>query len=459
MGTTLDDDGLLWCAAPRMLFAVNAAEIDLVADGVRSRCHCWVLPPRHETDFLEGLATPACAMLTAGDGTLLAALQTGMVVCDPRLLPKPHVPSVSLRRVSSNDVVRFAPDVLTEVSVPPQPSGGAAVSLPAFPHRVEIDFAADTLAAPTNALVEYRLDGIDDAWIAAPLQGRAAYPTLPAGIYRFRLRSSDHATRWTPEGPTLTLVVAPPVWETLWFRTLALATVAAGAAGAALAAAARQGRQRVARLRQQAAIDGERIRLARDMHDEVGTNLTQIALLAEVAKDDAAANQVERLETMARISRETVAALDELVWTVDPGNDTLAHLLSYACRSASETLREFGVKCDVESPTDLPLLATPGRFRRGVLLIVKEAVTNVLAHARARRVVVRIAADDGRLKISIADDGEGITSTAAGSGAGLGNMRHRAWELGGSCRVEPGPAGGTVVAIDLPLASIATANA
>jgi len=445
VGAVCDATGRLWAASPRMLFVVDLAELGHVADGVADRCHCWVLPPRYETDFLEGLATPTCAMLSTTGGTLLVARQSGLVVCDPARLPTPTAPAVVVHSVSSDQTSRL-------ISGSGHGQATTVASLPPAPRRVEIDFGVASLLAPTNARVEYRLEGIDDTWMSAALHGRATYPALPAGTYAFRLRSSTHDAGWAPRAAAVTVAVATPLWETWWFRLIALTTVSGLAAAAAMAVVGHLGRRRMALLRQQAAVHDERMRLARDMHDEVGTNLTQIALLAEIAKDDARQEQAEQLDTVARISRETVTALDELVWAVDPGNDTLPHLLSYACRYASETLREFGVTCDVERPVDLYAVPTPGDMRRGVLLIVKEAITNVISHARASRVVLRMAVDDGRLRITIADDGGGLAfGGRAGGGAGLGNMRHRAAELGGRCDVTSDPNGGTIVRLELPL--------
>jgi signal transduction histidine kinase len=234
-----------------------------------------------------------------------------------------------------------------------------------------------------------------------------------------------------------------------------LGLVALGAATIAAAAIRQRAQRRLAIVRQETAVEHERIRLARDMHDAIGTNLTQIALLAEVAKSADDAEQEEHLDTVARISRDTVAALDELVWEVNPGNDDLPHLLSYVCGYASETLRRFGVACHVERPATIPPLPASAGFRRGVLLLVKEALTNVLAHARAAEVRFRVAADGGRLRISISDDGVGLDPAQDAAGDGLGNMRQRAAELGGRAWIESGAAGGTTVFFDLPLASAA----
>jgi ligand-binding sensor domain-containing protein/two-component sensor histidine kinase len=440
VGMTLDHDGRLWCGCPRLVFATSLAELEAIADGTRGLCHCWVLPPVHETAFLESVATPRCGMLTDDAGRVIVARQRGLAICDPARLPAIQPPRVAIEAVTSDRVARYG-SALTAPA-----AGQVEVGIPAGGRGVEIEFAARTLVAPTDARLEYRLDGIDDDWRPAPLHATAAYAFLPTGTHRFHVRSSTHAGASHSGSSLLALTIAPRPWETWWFRAGAGAAVAV----ATLLVASFRSRRRIAGFRQQAAIDRERMRIARDMHDEVGTSLTQIALLAELAKADPAEEQADRLDVVARISRQAVVALDELVWSVNPSNDTLTHLLSYACGLASETLAEFGIAAEIQRPATVPPVAVGVDFRRNVLLIVKEAITNVIKHADARRVTVRIVTSERRLMIEITDDGRGLPPPPR-QDSGLANIRQRATDLGGSCRIQAAPGGGTGIHLDLPL--------
>lgn len=443
VGMTLDHEGRLWCGCPRVVFAVSCAELEAVADGSRGLCHCWVLPPVHETAFLESVATPRCAMLTDAAGRVIVARQRGLAICDPARLPVIHPPRVAIETVFSDRVARFQTTLGDRAARP------LTVGLPAGGRGVEITFAARTLVDPTNVRLEYRLDGIDDDWQPALLHATAAYAFLPSGSHQFHVRSSTHAAASDAGSSLLTLTVAPQPWETWWFRTAAGAAVAL----ATLLVASLRGRRRIAGFRQQAAVDRERMRIARDMHDEVGTTLTQIALLAELAKADPAEEQTDRLDVVARISRQAVVALDELVWSVNPANDTLAHLLSYACGLASETLAEFGIAAEIQRPATVPPVGVDVDFRRHVLMIVKEAITNVIKHADAGRVTVRIVTSERRLTIEIIDDGQGLPPEPR-QGSGLANIRQRATDLGGTCLIDAAPEGGTRISLDLPLPKV-----
>jgi signal transduction histidine kinase/ligand-binding sensor domain-containing protein len=449
-GMAADGIGRLWCTASRLMFAVDLAELNRVADGAADLCHCWRLPATDEYPFLESISYPRCPLVLDDGGRLLVPRQTGMAVCEPSRLAASRPVPVTIERVERDRLTRWR-------SPPAQAIGGAPAVVPvsAGSRSVGVALRAATLASPTNLRVEYRLDGIDGEWHEADLHDTVVYASLPAGEHGFHVRSSTDAGTWEADGPAVVLVVDPPFHETWWFRAVVLGFVAFLAATVAAAAIRQRAQRGLAIVRQETAVEQERIRLARDMHDAIGTNLTQIALLAEVAKDADEAEQEEHLDTVARISRDTVAALDELVWEVNPGNDDLQHLLGYVCGYASETLRRFGIACHVERPETIPALPATAGFRRGVLLLVKEAITNVLAHAGASEVKFRVAADGGRLRISISDDGVGLDPARAEAGDGLGNMRQRAAELGGRSWLETGTAGGTTVYTDLPLASAA----
>ncbi|MCX7411878.1 MAG: ATP-binding protein [Planctomycetia bacterium] len=190
------------------------------------------------------------------------------------------------------------------------------------------------------------------------------------------------------------------------------------------------------------------------MHDEVGTSLTQIALLADLMQAERGADaNAERLATVADISRQTVASMEELVWAVTPANDTLGHLIGYIGPWVNQTLDRFGIHCVVESPATVADVPASAEFRRNILLVIKEAVSNVVEHSKATEVRLVIACDGGRLRLVLTDNGAGIHPSSQRVGYGLANMRRRAEDLGGTCRITAGPEGGAVIALDSPLPS------
>ncbi len=436
-----DPQGRLWCVAPRLFFAVMIEELAAVADDRNDRCHCWIVTRDDRTTYFDPSVVPPDIATIDRHGTILVVLPTGIAACFPDRLPLGSPPPP----------VRIS-DIRTD-GHPLRPLSAKAL-IPADPRLVEILLRESLLPTPTNARVEHQLIGIDPDWVETPADQRLVYERLPPGRHPLRLRTTNDAGTWTDSAPTCTLDIAPAWWERPAVRWAAILVVAITTAAATLSFQSRKTAARMERLRQQATLDRERMRIARDMHDDLGTSLTQISLLADLAGRKATPETAASLAHISRIACDTVTAFDEIVWAVNPEHDTLQHLLGYMALSSSETLASLGIECRFDIPSHVPPRIAPAEFRRGVLLIVKEAITNVVKHARARRVAIcwRVAGE--RLSITITDDGQSSSSTRPDRprpALGLGNMHHRTEELGGICTVTAGPTGGTQVTLDLPL--------
>jgi signal transduction histidine kinase len=215
--------------------------------------------------------------------------------------------------------------------------------------------------------------------------------------------------------------------------------------------------RQVAGLRQQQALEKERARIARDIHDQVGASLTQLSLLGEMVEADK--DSPEEAESHARqisqTARETTRALDEIVWTVNPSNDTLDGLVNYICKHAQDYLAVAGLRYRLDVPAELPKTAISPEARHNVFLAAKEAVTNVVKHARASEASFHFRLEAGSFTLEIQDNGrgpDGLKEKAAESRNGLRNMRKRMEDIGGRFSIGPGPRGGTKVTLTVPLA-------
>jgi signal transduction histidine kinase len=206
----------------------------------------------------------------------------------------------------------------------------------------------------------------------------------------------------------------------------------------------------------QQALETERRRIARDLHDDLGASLTEIVLLGELARDPSqppGALQAQVGSIMQKI-RQFVAALDETVWTINPKNDSLPSLDDFLADYAERFLTPTGIGCRLEVAEQLPPVPVPASVRHHVLLAVKEALNNAVRHAAARTVWLRLRLRAGQLAIAIADDGRGLELRSAGQGGdGLQNMRSRMEAVHGTVQFESQPGGGTTVTFLLPLAS------
>ena len=207
---------------------------------------------------------------------------------------------------------------------------------------------------------------------------------------------------------------------------------------------------------QRHALERERGRIAQDLHDDLGSSLTRISLLSGLLRADKDnPDQVEaHAVRLAQSADQTVRALEEIVWAVRPGSDSLQSLVDYITHFASELFEGTPTRCRLDLPHDLPALPLPPDFRHNIFLIVKEALTNALKHASAKEVHVQAKISAKLLEICIQDDGTGFvpaTPKAEGKQHGLTNMQRRAEDLGGKLTWLGTPGKGTSLQLVVPL--------
>jgi signal transduction histidine kinase len=214
--------------------------------------------------------------------------------------------------------------------------------------------------------------------------------------------------------------------------------------------------RRLEQLEQERALAHERERIARDLHDDLGSSLARISLLSGLLQADR--NNPGQIDHYAvKISQsadQTVRALEEIVWAIRPGSDSLQSLVEYIAHFANELFDGSGVHCRLDLPPDLPARPLPPEVRHNIFLVVKEALTNALKHAGAREVLIRAEAADRTLEIMVQDDGKGFDSQAQSQRHGLDNMRRRALAMGENLTIESRPGHGATVRLRLHFAPV-----
>jgi signal transduction histidine kinase len=279
---------------------------------------------------------------------------------------------------------------------------------------------------------------------------RATYINVPPGDYNFRVIGLAGEKQLAGDIISLPIQIAPPFWQRLWFWP----AVAAGSVGLVAAAAfrhlRRRSKQRLEKLRFQNALEQDRSRIARDMHDDLGTRVTVLNMTAALARRDMTADPAKaarHLEKMTESARELVVAMDDLVWAVNPAHDTLDHLASHLTRLAEEMFRDSPVRCRLDIPAILPARPLGSEFRHHIALAVKESLHNVLQHAGPCEVFLSLAVEEEKLAITIRDTGRGFDPAAHPQGHGLGNTAARIREIGGSYALDSSRGGGTNIVI------------
>jgi signal transduction histidine kinase/streptogramin lyase len=339
-----------------------------------------------------------------------------------------------------------------------------AAAAPGLPPQITVSAGATTggrtffFTAPgphpfTQPLFQTRLQEVDQDWSAPAPAMQRHYASLPPGTHSFLVRRiAGENDREFPLA-RLSINVPAPWWRTPW----AVAGLVAAAALAAWGTTRALARRRILQLERQGAMERERARIARDIHDSLGAGLTRVALMSDLARrgqrppDDVRT----RLDAIHRDARDLTRSVDEIVWAVNPRNDTAARFVSYVVHDVEQSVRagELTLRLDVPDrlPEDLPLTA---QVRHHVCLAVRELLQNVLRHAQATHIDFSIRLADDRLVVSVTDDGIGF----AGAGDqdigqdGLANVTNRVAEVGGKVTFDAPAGAGTRVEIRVPLA-------
>ncbi len=284
------------------------------------------------------------------------------------------------------------------------------------------EFTSTDFTAPDRNEFSFKLEGLDRDWVQTGTRHYASYMHVPPGDYILRVRGTNSDGLWSPNIASLHVVVAPPPWERWWFRTLA-ALIFVGIALALY-------NYRVHRLLE---IERLRIRIASDLHDDIGASLTRISLQSELIQENIEpAEQQSYLTSIATLSRDLVTSMSDIVWSIDSRNDSTGDLLdrmrSYgsahlSAREVDFTLTHSGLETKKKLPVDV---------RENLYLIYKEAINNVVKHANAHSVTVDLRNEPAKFVMTIVDDGEGWDGRDRPGGHGVKNIRMRADRLGGT---------------------------
>jgi signal transduction histidine kinase len=279
------------------------------------------------------------------------------------------------------------------------------------------------------------------------------YAHLPAGYYRFRVNEMSLAG--IPGNGEVSLAVEMPLvfWRTPWFWVSVVTLILAAGVGGWRYVSWRRRRLEMQRLEQHLALDRERLRIAQDIHDDLGARVTQISLLSAMAQGKTSLPEEARTEfgKVSQMTRDLVSALYETVWVVNPENDNLDALVSYLCQMSNQQCAQAQLRCRLEIPESPPAIPLSSQIRHNLSMAVKESLHNIIKHAHATEVRLRITFEASTLAIWIHDDGRGFDPADRPEGNGLRNLERRLRDIGGTASVESRIGVGTTVLLRLPV--------
>lgn len=355
-----------------------------------------------------------------------------------RLVPQPEInqasPSIFINGIKvAGQVQRISAVGETDVQ---------QLELTTNQNQIEIAFGGLSFAAGDLTRYQYKLEGADSDW-QFTVQRTINFANLQPGAYRFLVRAinADGVRSETPASFSFTILL--PIWRRWWFVMLAALALALAVYGGY--------RYRVARLLE---LERVRTRIATDLHDDIGSSLSQIAIMSEVVRRQVGGEnqRVSRpLSVIAGTSRELVDSMADIVWAINPKRDHLIDLTQrmrqfagdvLAARNIEFTFAAPGLESDIRIETDV---------RREVFLIFKEAINNAVRHSECSSVEIKFGVNDTRLMLKVADDGRSFDPARTSSGHGLASMKRRAESIGGTLDILAGAGRSTTITLQAPL--------
>lgn len=441
-GVIEDNRNFLWMASDSGIFACAKFELENYKRGITSSLAC------RRVSVEDGMSSKVCTgfgqpmIARTADGRFWVPNRQALAIFDPRTLhAKPHPRLPVVYEVQADD----KPLVIE----------GNKVRVSSRINRLQFDFTAPDLVDGDRLQFYYSLENADKDWLNAGKQRVVYYQQLPPGDYRFKLKVSGPDGGWAENDQALDVELMPQWWQRATVRALALISLLGIVAGIVWTVARARARRKLRQFEIRSEVEKERRRIAQDLHDELGAGLTQLMLQADAIGNGPGLSTEARghAERMAGQAQQLAVTTDEIVWTLNPRNDTLPNLIGYLCDYAQAFLHASTVRCRLDVVQDLPDLPVNTGARHNLLMAFKEALHNVVKHAGATEIWIHVQVKPGQLLIVVEDDGCGFDQkTLPRGGNGLANMCERLKMVCGEFKIGRGMNGiGTRVVMRLPL--------
>jgi signal transduction histidine kinase len=448
-----DGHGWLWFGSDHGVFKIRRDELELAMKDPDIQLRPIVYGKNDGLASVEALSSIAAPFvlpraIAGSDGRVWMLTHTGVIVADPNMLPAySTAPPVLLTRVVMDDqtIASYGnePVLFTRDSSP------VTLRLPPSHRHLEFDFTAFHFSAPENIRFRYQLAGFDTNWIDPGSERNVTYSRLVSGDYQFHVEACIGDGPWSENPAGLAFAVTPFFWDRWWFRAGVLLLFTSSVIAIVRYISFRRLQAEMRLMEQRAALEKERTRIARDLHDDLGGSLNSVALTLDMVQrltpPESMNGKIQHCSTMVR---QVARSVDEIVWAINPRNDTLRYMVDYISQFVVEFLHAANIPCRVDLPDTVPNRMVSPEARHNLLLIVKEALSNIARHARATEVLLRVAASEKQVIIIIQDDGRGFNHAPDNASCdGLRNMRQRIEEIGGQFQLESQPNKGTCVSV------------
>lgn len=309
---------------------------------------------------------------------------------------------------------------------------------------IGIDFAS-------NNEIQFQYSLNENPWILTTANALEFFSLNP-GLYNIRVRAKKQNSDWS-EPISLSFSIHPPYYATTWFRFLLGCTILLVGFWLFRIFEKRKYERKMSVIMREQAVMSERNRISSDMHDDLGSELSNIVILSRVAQEQLGLSQEQKapISKIDRAATDTIGKMNEIIWALNPANDTLENLASYIQKYTNNFLEFHELNGRAFLSVDIPVMTLSAQLRRNVFLIVKEALQNIHKHSGASVVELKMNFEPDRFIVQISDNGKGFSEQKiAVEGNGLRNMRKRTSDIGGTIRIETRPEGGSEITLSVP---------
>jgi len=384
-------------------------------------------------------------LLTTNDGILSDDINT--VITDDRFI----------YLASSNGLCRVDKSIVADQAAPPDLKINwiknreimlADFNGMNFDHdrfNLSIKFTAITFNQPEQVTYQYRLND-DKQWIDSKNNILQLSDLVP-GSYSVSIRAKKFNSGWSPP-QTISFAIMPPFWQNINFQLLMIALILVIVYYAIKRITLKKYRMQLLELKARQELDAERNRISSDMHDDLGADISKIAVLSEVIKTDPAVVESIRtnVQKIADYAIDLRKKMDNIVWALNPSNDTVFNFIPYVREAMAELTEQSNITCRVEMKEPCHDMFLHAMLRRNLFLIIKEAVNNAIRHSAATTLVITIGIDKQCLFLEVKDNGKGFdVNERSKRGNGLNNMEKRVAQINGLLSVLSTPGKGTSI--------------
>lgn len=421
-----------------------------------------------KADGLNGSTFNSSAVLRTSEGIMIFGCTNGLNYFNPD-------------RIKKSDY--SPPVVITEFKIFNQKTGNKNFSslISSISNSEEIvlshdqndfsfQFASLDYNAPELNQYAYYMEGYDKSWIYSRKRRFVTYTNLDPGEYIFQVKATNSDGVWSRNVAKIFIVINPPFWRTWWAYTI-YAIVFLGSMYLIRAtelkrrqrkeeerlrrereaALLREAELKAKNIEQQKEIEKQKIRnrIAQDIHDEIGSNLSSISLMSELIQNDENINKEasDKLKRIHKVAKSSTQSIRDIVWLTNPASDTVKDLVARMREVAENISGKFNLNFDY--PNDIPDINLSPETKRNLFYTFKESLNNIVKHAEAKNVDIKLQVENNSILLSVKDDGKGFNASGNFGGNGIKNIRSRANELNAELKFESEPGRGTFIELNV----------